>query len=61
MRNREIRVSLVIRKIILWFKKVLTKLMVSHVSFIDLGKLLKRNFPDYLNNQLFFLALTLVW
>ena len=35
--------------------------MVSHVSFIDLGKLLKRNFPDYLNNQLFFLALTLVW
>ena len=27
--------------------------MVSHVSFIDLVKLLKRNLPDYLNNQVF--------
>ena len=42
------------RKIILWLEKVLTKLMVSHVSSIDLGKLLKRNSPDYLNNQVVF-------
>ena len=28
--------------------------MVSHVSFIDLGKLLKRNSPDYLNNWVVF-------
>ena len=28
--------------------------MVSHVSSIDLGKLLKRNSPDYLNNQVVF-------
>ena len=28
--------------------------MVSHVSFIDLGKLSKRNSPDYLNNQVVF-------
>ena len=31
--------------------------MVSHVSFIDLGKLLKRNLPDYLNNQVVFLSI----
>ena len=31
--------------------------MVSHVSFIDLGKLSKRNSPDYLNNQVVFLSI----
>ena len=51
MHNREIRSKYSNKKNYLWLKKVLT--MVSHVSFIDLVKLLKRNSPDYLNNQVF--------
>ena len=35
--------------------------MVSHVSFIDLGKLLKRNSPDFLNNQVVFPSINFGW
>ena len=35
--------------------------MVSHVSFIDLGKLLKRNLPDYLNNKAVLCSINFSW
>ena len=55
MHNREIRSKYSNEKNYYGLRRFFQ--MVSHVSFIDLGKLSKRNSPDYLNNQVVFLSI----